>query len=221
MKSVLWLVMTAFVLLTAEGAWAHRYIPYAGDHISAETAIPLRDIDVSQVAYHTATEAFPRVWFWFDAKADQIAKIQLGVPLIERFRDYRPAFALLGPGLPELALPFPAPEGLGGVLYSTESVVAPEVFHEEFTGTASWIFEMQSIRLPETGRYYLVAFASNGAPGKFWIAPGTLESFGIKDIAILPWVIYKVRTFHEVFPFGGLLAWGMVGALFAGLALLS
>jgi len=36
----------------------------------------------------------------------------------------------------------------------------------------------------------------------------------------LPWVIYKVRTFHEVFPFGGLLAWGMlITTTLAGLLL--
>lgn len=212
MKSFAWL--TVFVVVVCgvcpEG-WAHRYIANRGAHVNADTAIPIGDIDISQVVYHTATPASPSVWVSFEAKAGVVAKIQLGVPYLPRFESYRPAFALLGPGMSPLEeLPFDLPEGYGGILYATGDITDPKVFDEEFTGTESWIFEMRQISLPVDGLYYIVGFVPSGESGKFWVAPGTAEKFGVMDILTLPWVIYKVRTFHEVFPFGGLLAWGMV-----------
>ncbi len=193
------------------GAWAHRYIANDGSHISAEKAIPIGDIGLSQVVYHTVTEASNQLWLSFTAEAGVEASIQIGVPFIEGHKSYRPAFALLGPGLPLLDTPpVPVPDGCGGILYTTDSVLRPEVFDEEFTGTQSWVFDRQTITLPEKGLYYIVAFVPSQEPGKLWVAPGTRESFGFGDILTLPRVIYKVRTFHEVFFWGGILGWGYV-----------
>jgi len=205
---MLTLVCTAIASGTS---WAHRYIPNEGAHTTADTAIPIGDINVSQVVYHTVTPDKQTVWLSFEGKAGDVAKIQLGVPYIKGLENYRPAFALLGPNLPALdALPFDVPEGYGGVVYTTDHIVAPVVFYEEFTGTESWQFEMQEIALPADGLYYIVGYVPAGNIGKFWVAPGTLEKFGVKEIFTLPWIIYKVRTFHQIFPFGGLLFWAMI-----------
>ena len=207
--------------LLMPGARAHRYIANDGSHTSAENALPIGDIDLSQVVYHEVTENTRQLWLSFEAEAGVEAKIQIGVPLIERYRDFRPAFALLGPGLPPVdAVPFPIPEGYGGILYATDGIESPVIFNEEFTGTMSWQFDMQTYELPETGLYYIVGFVPSEELGKFWIAPGTREFFGLGDILSLPWVIYRVRTFHEVFFWGGILGWGYLGILLVLLALL-
>ncbi|HOH29785.1 MAG TPA: hypothetical protein PLC40_08935, partial [Candidatus Hydrogenedentes bacterium] len=59
----------------------------------------------------------------------------------------------------------------------------------------------------------IVAFVPSGTPGKLWVAPGIRESFGFMDIVTLPRVIYKVRTFHEVFFWGGLLGWAYLAII--------
>lgn len=212
MKWVNILMLTGLmVVAVTHGAAAHRYIPNDGTHTDAANAIDIGDIEISQVVYHTVTVDRPTVWLQFEAEADAVAKIQLGVPHIAGLETYRPAFALLGPDLPPLDnVPFDVPEGYGGILYTTDDIAAPDVFNEEFTGTKSWVFEMQHIELPADGLYYIVGFVPSGRAGKFWLAPGTIEQFGVMDIVTLPRVIYNVRTFHQVFPFGGLLAWGMV-----------
>lgn len=204
--------LTSLVALSiANGAWAHRYIPNRSIHADFDNAIPIGDIEISQVIYHTVTEKTPSVWLSFEAEAAAVAKIQLGVPYIDELEAYRPAFALLGADMPVLdGLPFEIPAGYGGVLYTTDDVATPDIFDEEFTGTKSWIFEMQHIELPADGLYYIVGFVPSGEAGKFWLAPGTAERFGFLDIVTLPYVIYNVRTFHQDFPFGGILAWGMV-----------
>lgn len=189
-------------------AWAHRYIENDGTHTSALEAIPIGDIDVSQVVYHEASADSAQVWLSFEAEAGAIASIQLGVPEIERYADFRPAFVLLGPGLPVLGNPpVEVPEGYGGIVYATDSAGDPEVFDEPFTGTVSWVFDRQEIILPQSGLFYIVAYVPSGASGKFWVAPGTKEVFGLSDILTLPAVIYNVRTFHEVFFWGGILGW--------------
>lgn len=213
-------ILVIVLATMAQGAWAHRYIHNDGSHLDADTALDVGDIEISTVVYHTAPAGKTELWLRFDAEAGQRASIQIGVPYIDRYRDYRPAFALLGPGLEEVALPFQTPEGYGAFLFTTDGIASPDVFNEEFTGTISWTFEMQHIILPETGRYYIVGFVPSNEAGKYWIAPGTREYFSLADILILPYVIYKVRTFHEVFPFGGILAWGMLGLAVTVIALL-
>jgi len=99
-------------ILCMPGAWAHRYIENEGIHTSAESAIPIGDIDVSQVAYHEATSDSAQLWLSFEAEAGVIASIEIGVPQIDRYESLRPAFILLGPGLPALEnSPVEVPEG--------------------------------------------------------------------------------------------------------------
>lgn len=212
MKNTLLLVITAGMVLCVTGnSWAHRYIPNEGAHNDAATAIPIGDINVSQVVYHTVAPDRQTVWLSFEGKKGDVAKIQLGVPYIKGLEAYRPAFALLGQELPAVEdIPFEIPQGYGGIIYTTDHITDPEIFDEEFTGTESWVFEMQEIILPADGLYYIVGYVPAGNLGKFWVAPGTLEKFGAKDIVTLPWIIYQVRTFHQIFPFGGILFWAMV-----------
>lgn len=214
--AVLASVLTAVMM---PGAWAHRYIENDGSHGTVGKALPIGDIGLSRVVYHEASEGARQIWLSFEAGAGGEASIQIGVPLIGRYAAFRPAFALLGPGLPPLdAPPVEVPEGCGGIVFTTDAVTDPGIFEEKFTGTDSWVFERQVISLPETGSYYIVGFVPSGASGKFWIAPGTRENFGLADIATLPVVIFKVRTFHEVFFWGGILGWGFLAAVLVLLA---
>lgn len=205
------MIIVAVAVCVTGNSWAHRYIPNQGAHTDAETAIPIGDINVSQVVYHTVVPDRETVWLSFEGKPGDVAKIQLGVPYIKGLEAYRPAFALLGKEFPAVEnVPFDLPTGYGGILYTTDHIAEPEIYDEEFTGTESWVFEMQEITLPADGLYYIVGYVPAGTLGKFWVAPGTLEKFGVKDIVTLPWIIYQVRTFHQIFPFGGILFWAMI-----------
>ena len=128
------MVVMGLTAMVSGNSWAHRYIPNEGAHTSADTAIPIDDINVSQVVYHTVTPDKQTIWMSFEGKSGYVAKIQNGVPYIKGLENYRPAFALLGPNLPALdALPFNVPEGYGGIVYTTDNIATPELFYEEFT----------------------------------------------------------------------------------------
>ena len=204
-------LLVAGLLLHADTAWAHKPI-FADDAAKdAAHAVPVKDVDVSMVAYHAVTPQSPRVWIAFEGKKGKEIELQLGVPRLERFKDARPSAAVIGPGLPQWKGDFDVPPGLGGVVFRTAGGAEPKTFHEPFTGTNSWLFEKQKLVLPETGRYYLVGYLPGRADGKFWLAFGFKEAYGLRDWLRLPAWIAKVRRFHEV---GGMPRWVWVlGAL--------
>ena len=209
--------LCAACLMTAACAWAHKPAVIDGGPTTAETAHPVEDITVSQVGYHEATATQPEMWFTFHAEAGQTLYLQAGVPRIERYADLRPIVAVLGPGLPAIDVPFDLPEGYGGWVFSNEGV-EPVEFDEEFTGTLSWQFPEVEQTLPATAQYYMVGYLPNGQEGKFWMALGRAEVFGLSDILTLPIVLFQVRSFHEIGPFGGILFWAylLLIALIAG-----
>ena len=197
--------MRCFKLILAVGlvvgapavAWAHQPTMSDGSAPDASTALLITDVDLSQVVYHEVTAQSPQLWLAFDLEEGQSLYFQLGLPVIERLTDYRPALALIGPGLPPADLPFAIPDGLGAQLFTSEQVAEPRRFDEPFSGTSSWILLTETIQVPATGRYYLVAYDPAGQPGKVWVALGQREEFSFSDIAALQEILPQVRQFHE------------------------
>ena len=54
----------------------------------------------------------------------------------------------------------------------------------------------KSIKLSESGTYYLVSSDPQNGFGKLWIAVGLEESFGASDLLNLPLSINDVKAFH-------------------------
>ncbi len=199
--------------LTWGTAWAHNPIVIDGGPTDAETAHKIEDVSVSRVAYHHASPSQPYLWLTFDGKAGQTLEFQMGVPKIDRYAGVRPATALLGPGLPPAPeLPFPVPEGMGAVLFVTNDQ-EPTVFDEKFTGTVDWQFREERYTLPQDGTYYTVTYLPADEEGKFWIAPGKVEKFGLWDLIRMPAIIIQARLFHEIFLWGGILGWAYLAII--------
>lgn len=199
---------------------AHQPILSDGSAVNIEQAIPLEDVQISRVVYHEVTPASAQIWLSFEIDEPQSLKLQLGVPYIDRFESYRPAMVILGPGLPNLSLPFPLPSGLGGILFDSRNTSELEFFDEPFTGTQSWIVAEAEISLPVAGRYYVVAYSPTSELGKLWIALGEREVFEAGDLATFGNQIAAVRAFHEIptdvsipcflFPVAGIAAAGLL-----------
>lgn len=196
MKSYLGPIAVINILLATSFAFAHQPIISDGSAVDAARAIKLKDVQVSRVVYHKVTAKAPQLWLTFEVDSPQKLRLMLGVPLIERLREYRPTIIILGPGLPSLQAPFAIPAGTGGLMFDSRSL-SPRVFHEPFTNTDSWILCDQNVFLPEKGRYYVVACDPRGQRGKLWIGLGQKEAFGLKDILMLPKIISRIRAFHE------------------------
>lgn len=197
MKMLSVAAIVCIVLLTT-AAQAHKPRFSDGTAVDPQHALVVQDPVMSQVYYHEVTQATPRLWLAFDLHKGQEVYLQLGMPVLDRLKTYRPAVALVGPGLPPIDLGFATPEKSGGVLWKTDDVQQPQLFHEPFTGTNSWILKETRTKVPQAGRYYAVAFVPAGTPGKLWLAIGTQEKFGAQDWGQMAEWTRKVRAFHEV-----------------------
>ncbi len=194
------LVSVVALACIASIAHAHRPTMSDGLAIDAEHAIVFTEVQISRVVYHEVTPKAPQVWITFEVTESQDLFLQIGVPKLRRLKAYRPQMALLGPGLPGIELPFEVPMGLGGFVLETGDIEAPEEFFEPFTRTRSWILRETDVRLPEAGRYYVVAYDPDGQTGKLWAALGRLEAWGPADLLAMPKIVADVRAFHEHAP---------------------
>jgi len=190
------MTITALLVLTG-GAYAHNYVANDLSHRSADAALRITDLTLSQVVYDPLP-ADGQLWLTFEAKAGDPIYMQLGVPYLERLADYRPSLALVGPpGTGNDTVPFALPAGTSARRFDTLER-DPVFFDEPFTGTQSWILVEEEFNLPADGTYYIVAFDPAGNGGKLWTAWGKREAFKFRDILNLHNVIRDVRTFHEV-----------------------
>ncbi|NIV31895.1 MAG: hypothetical protein GWN58_21135 [Anaerolineae bacterium] len=217
-RELLVLGLIALLLLWSPVAFAHRPLPFGGAYDDPEHALYLKETDVSQVVYYELTSETSELWLAFEAEGGEDLYLNLGVPVIERLRGFRPSLALLGPGLPEVSLPVEIPPGLGGQVFPTEGIEESEIFHEPITDTRSWVLGEAELTLPEPGRYYVMAYSPSGTRGKLWVAVGKREAFGLGDVLSLPAVIAQVRQFHEV---EGAPGWLKTVLAVTGLALLA
>jgi hypothetical protein len=192
-------VAAVLVLLgAAQAAQAHSLIRADSAPNTWPDPLPIEHPDVSQVYYARLEEGRRQVWFRFTGKAGDRIWFQVGVPVLDRLAGLEPRAAVVGPGLPAADLGFELPPELGAVVFAPSG--GPREFHEEFTGTSSWIWIEQEYVLPSSGTWYVVAFSDTPASedDKLWLAIGTKERFGLGDILRLGSIKRFVRAFHEV-----------------------
>jgi hypothetical protein len=194
------LVIWAFVDVDNRPAYGHKPEVDPGVHSRWEDAMVLEDTSVSRVYYREITSDSPTFWLFFNAEAGQRIFLQLGVPVVERLREFTPSIAVVGPGGPTTDVPFDLPPGTGAWIYDGQPAKESPVFHEPITDTRSWVLVETTHPIVQDGGHYLVAYASTGIPDKLWVATGTLEAFGVSDFLKLPGWIVQVRRFHEVGP---------------------
>jgi hypothetical protein len=84
------------VLLLSACALAHKPIFSSTAATDPNTAIALLDPNVSQVVYRVLSKT-GQVWTTFTAPAHFNLFIQMGTPVIERQKHFRPSVAVLGP----------------------------------------------------------------------------------------------------------------------------
>jgi hypothetical protein len=177
---------------------AHRPIFTEDKATGPDTAIPIKDPQISQVVYREITKDSSQVWLAFEVPKDFKLFVQIGVPAIDRLKDFRPAMAIVGPGLPDNDPPFTLPKDAGAKVLLTKEVAKPRFFHEHFTNTDSWILRGETVVLPKAGRYYLAGYSPDKQTGKLWLSVGKKESFSLEDLKDFPRWTKKIQAFHEV-----------------------
>lgn len=176
---------------------ALAHTPYFDDgtHTTAAQAFPFADDMVSRVLYAELPCPNEPLFISMPTTVGDSLFVQLGIPVADVLKDYRPSLAIVGPGLPAAAgLPFALPDGDGALVYDTRGVTNPTIFHEPFTNTDSWILVEQTVKLTASGTYYVVAFAPEARRGRLWIATGTVER---PEKSNVPNPITRVKYFAD------------------------
>lgn len=88
-----------FTFLVCPCVEAHRPVFTNEKGVDSETAVKITNPDVSQVIYRSLTNETPQLWLAFDAKKNFELFVQIGIPVIDRLKNFRPSFVVLGPDL--------------------------------------------------------------------------------------------------------------------------
>jgi len=194
-RSCIQFIILLFVLCLP--VQAHR--PIFGEKAATDpnTAVLITQPAISQVIYRKVTKESKQVWLAFDVKEGFELFMQIGVPVLDHLKGFRPAMLVAGPGLPKGDFQVELPNEIGAKDFPTDSIKEPRFFHEHFTGTDSWILRSQTVVLPKSGRYYVVAYVPSGQNGKLWLSVGRKEAFGVAEWAKFGEWKKRIRKFHE------------------------
>jgi hypothetical protein len=215
----------------AAPASAHKPIFESGGE-TIETALEIPDPLVSYAIYAQFEPGIPQIQYYeFQLEAGHSLNFQMLIPVIDGLEEFAPAVLLVGPGLPapdaesssiidEFTIPLRTTDGVA--LWSYVWAENVEEF-EPFTQTTFWERQDVELTLAEAGTYYLAVVVPEGAinpggSGKYVLAPGLEEDFGLSDYVAIPVDWVKARVFWEQSLLFYLLPTFVV--LLAGLALL-
>ena len=188
-------LLAAMLVAAAFPSLAHAHRPFSSDGFfgTRQTAFPIRDPQESIVLNHVLTCDHGAVWLHFQADAGDTVHLQVGVPQIARLDAFRPAVALVGPGLDD-AIPVGQ-----GALHGRRLAQLPTrtTFHDKESDTTSWVYYEQDVTVPEAGTYDVAAWSEDFSSGKLWVAVGTKETFTAADGPLFPIWIEELNLFYE------------------------
>ncbi len=111
--------------------------------------------------------------------------VQALVPVCPVYAEFRPSFAIVGPGLsvPETELPFDLPEGYGAIVVADYD--PPQewpTFYEPFGNKSYYDGPLFDQTLPSSGTYYVVYWDPAGIGGDYVAVLGYAEIWRFWDI---------------------------------------
>ncbi len=171
------------------------HIPFISNdnHGNAQNSLAIYDIAISKVIYQKLTFDSPESWITFKANQGDQLYFNLGIPLLEELKDFRPSIGLITPSS-QISSVNALKES---DVFPTFGITEPKTFYEPFTKTNSWTFREHKFTIPVTGNYYLVTYSPKGQIGKVWVSIGKEERFGPGDWISIPAKIPEIRNFHS------------------------
>ena len=169
----------------------------AGQRDPFPGAIPVPDASISRAVYGTlaAGEAFDA--YRLTVSQPSSTPVEMLVPKMGKYRDFRPAFALVGPGLPAAGAPprfiserlktaYTAVSLVPGALPQVLVVPDPGAasrasFYEPFSFTSYYRGGSTTVALRPGRTYYLVVYDPRGQRGEYALGIGVAEKFSAGD----------------------------------------
>lgn len=195
-------VVLALVLLISSDSTALAHKPIfveAASNTAREMAARIPNPEISWAIYAQLSQAAEVNYYSFDGKRDARVKIDVSIPRIDSERDFGVMVALIGGGLPDayIGAPIAVNAGEGAIIAPDLSHDPSRVFDEPFTQTSYWTRQSLVAQLPQDGPYTIAVWNSRGQRGRYVIAIGEREEFGIADLADFPRTWIKVHAFFR------------------------
>ncbi len=198
-------VVTALVLFLSLNAGAHKPVDTSGPATRDEPIVITEHL-TSWAAYNELKKPGEVHYYRLEGvKRGEKIHLSLLVPQLERFEDFFPVIALLGPGMEndldgldeEIVQIMLRPKEGEGVIIRQFQEGTEGSFFEPFTQTRYAERQEMNIFAPETGTYYAVVFDPTGNADKYIFAIGEEEKWGLGDILTMPRIWWDVRMFME------------------------
>lgn len=179
--------------LLPDAALAHLPVFKAGENENFSRAQEIFRPETAQMIFGKL-QAGKTDFYKFKIAGPFNLHIQLLTPKSKKYADFRPALAILGPGLDETEdyVPFLIEEGLGAIVLYDKQQAARETFFDYETLTR--YFKGEEIRhyLTESGDYWLAVFNLENQPGAYAIRISDKEN--LRPAAILS----RIKGFFRI-----------------------
>ncbi len=175
-----------------------------------ENALEIPDHRISWVIYKQL-QAGNINYYKFNANAGERFYAEIDIPKIDRLVNFTPSIILAGKGLNKnmvsgqnIAIreidttPSLLKQGLNVLAIDYIGTIPSREFYEEFSQTTFWQRQKLVIdNMPTSSSYYLMV-ASQEQSGKYALAIGEIEDFGLTDfVTVLPIAWFQTKFFFE------------------------
>jgi hypothetical protein len=174
-------------------AEAHKPIIEARDVTGYDDAIYVPDPGISWAIYGYLDSADDADYYAFDIRSPLNVSAGILVPVNDVYKDFRPSFAIVGPGNNGTAAPpFAVPPGIGVRIFDMPRDSG--TFYEPFGGVEYWQSPTSHVWLDRPGRYYVVVFDRSHARGDYVLVIGERESFSLADLPGVLRDVLRIRS---------------------------
>lgn len=166
--------------------WAQAHVPYLERYdFTEKRPFIVDDVEQSIAVYSWLDSEDDLDFFQFDVSEPVRLFVEVILPVCPSYVNFRPWFAIIGPGLPPplYELPIDLPEGYGAVVMADEDTGEPrERFYEPFGG--KWYFQGPQFDeiVESAGEWAVIYWDPTGHRGDYVAVIGTEERFEGQDI---------------------------------------
>jgi hypothetical protein len=186
------LALALLLLLLPGSATAHKPIIEGRDIGGYGDAAYLPDPDVSWAIYGFVEREGDVDYCSFDVAGGLNLSTNVLVPVKGVYREFRPSYAIIGPGIDASdPVPFEVPAGMGALVVDMPADSGE--FYEPFGGVSYWQSPRNYTVLSKPGRYYIAVFDRDRGRGDYVLAVGERESFGLLELPRVLWNTLRIR----------------------------
>jgi hypothetical protein len=166
-------------------ASVHAHVPYfESTDLTHDAPFVISDVEQSKAVYAYLETEDDQDHYLLLVREPSRLYVKIIIPYCQSYQDFRPSFAVTGPGLPvpDTHLPFEVPEGHGAiVMHEAPSGAKRPSMYEFFSDQFYYEGPIIDIDVEDTGDYRLVYWQPDGEIGDYVAIVGRREDFSPAD----------------------------------------